>query len=201
MATQALTSFPPAPCCLQLLRLQHTLFLLLLACYQQQEAVSPLDLARWALDGRLPYLSFGAQEGAALRQFRGVLGPKLLSPTGAHSQGGFGRAPAGSGGRTAAGSSGQPRRRFGTPPSCLHTCLPLPLRPLLPSYSAGVGSPFYLQAQAAELAAALGLRCPPLNAPLLLQRYLTELELPQVGTVWAVPPQSACNCVPTVFCL
>jgi hypothetical protein len=65
-----------------MLRLQHTLLLVLLACWRQQEAASPLDITRWALDGHLPYLSFAAEEGAGLTQYRNTLGAELMAPTG-----------------------------------------------------------------------------------------------------------------------
>ena len=83
LATTSTASSPTCPHGSQLLRPQHTLLLLLLACWRQQEAVSPLDVARWALDGRLPYLSFPAEEGAVLLQYRTVLGQQLTTPTGA----------------------------------------------------------------------------------------------------------------------
>ncbi|KAL4428576.1 hypothetical protein ABPG77_008888 [Micractinium sp. CCAP 211/92] len=67
------------------LRPQHTLALLLLACWQQGEAASPLDMARWALDGHLPYLSFPAEEGAALQQYSSILGRGLVTPRGVPS--------------------------------------------------------------------------------------------------------------------
>lgn len=48
-------------------------------------------------------------------------------------------------------------------------------------------SPFYLHTHAAELAAKLGLNCPPLSPALWLERYIAQLELPQVlSMVWAV---------------
>ncbi|PRW59254.1 fanconi-associated nuclease 1-like protein isoform X1 [Chlorella sorokiniana] len=68
-----------------MLRLQHTLLLVLLACWRQQEAASPLDITRWALDGHLPYLSFAAEEGAGLTQYRNTLGAELMAPTGVPS--------------------------------------------------------------------------------------------------------------------
>lgn len=43
-------------------------------------------------------------------------------------------------------------------------------------------APHYLQAQAAELAAHLGLACPPLSPAMWLERYCADLELPQVGS-------------------
>lgn len=67
---------------LQKLRPQHTLALVLLACWQQGEAASPLDVVRWALDGHLPYLAFPAEEGAALQQFSAILGRRLVTPRG-----------------------------------------------------------------------------------------------------------------------
>lgn len=60
--------------------------LVLLACWRQQEAVSPLDVTRWALDGHLPYLSFAAEEGAGLAQYRNMLGSALMIATGAQVQ-------------------------------------------------------------------------------------------------------------------
>lgn len=60
--------------------------LVLLACWRQQEAVSPLDVTRWALDGHLPYLSFAAEEGAGLAQYRNTLGSALMIATGAQVQ-------------------------------------------------------------------------------------------------------------------
>ncbi|KAI7839720.1 hypothetical protein COHA_006524 [Chlorella ohadii] len=107
-----------------ILRLQHTLLLVLLACWRQQEAASPLDITRWALDGHLPYLSFAAAEGAGLTQYRNTLGPDLL-------------------------------------------------------VAKGVPTPYYLHTQAAELAAKLGLDCPPISPALWLERYVAQLELPQ----------------------
>ncbi|KAL4434395.1 hypothetical protein ABPG75_000836 [Micractinium tetrahymenae] len=67
------------------LRPQHTLALLLLACWQQGEAASPLDVVRWALDAHLPYLSFPAEEGAALQQYSAILGRRLVTPRGVPS--------------------------------------------------------------------------------------------------------------------
>ncbi len=64
------------------MQLRHTLVLLLLGCWQQQEAANPLDIARWALDRRLPYLSFPVDEGAVLQQYSNILGQDLLTPTG-----------------------------------------------------------------------------------------------------------------------
>ena len=58
--------------------MRHTLKLLLLACWQLGEAASPLDISRWALDGRLPYLNFAADEGRQLAQFRTILGPDFI---------------------------------------------------------------------------------------------------------------------------
>lgn len=69
----------------QLLKLQHTLQLVLLACWRQQEAASPLDITRWALDGHLPYLAFAAAEGAGLAQYRNTIGPELLAAKGGGS--------------------------------------------------------------------------------------------------------------------
>lgn len=73
---------PRLPPFMQKLRPQHTLALLLLACWQQGEAGSPLDVARWALDGHLPYLSFAAVEAAALQHYKAVLGRRLMTPSG-----------------------------------------------------------------------------------------------------------------------
>jgi hypothetical protein len=67
----------------QTLHLRHTLALLLLAAWRQLEAVSPLDVLRWALDGRLPYLAFAAEEGAVLRQYTSILGRNMTSVRGA----------------------------------------------------------------------------------------------------------------------
>lgn len=44
-------------------------------------------------------------------------------------------------------------------------------------------SPFYLHTHAAELAAKLGLNCPPLSPALWLERYIAQLELPQVPSM------------------
>ena len=65
-----------------MLHMRHTLELLLLACWQLGEAASPLDVSRWALDGRLPYLSFAADEGTQLAQFRTILGPDFITVKG-----------------------------------------------------------------------------------------------------------------------
>jgi hypothetical protein len=73
---------PPHPT-KQLLSLRHTLALLLVAAWWQGEAVSPIDVARWALDGRLPYLAFAAEEGAELEQYNSILGRMLTSAKGA----------------------------------------------------------------------------------------------------------------------
>lgn len=67
----------------QLLSLRHTLALLLVAAWRCGEAVSPIDVARWALDGRLPYLAFAAEEGAQLEQYTSTLGRMLTSAKGA----------------------------------------------------------------------------------------------------------------------
>ena len=48
----------------------------------------------------------------------------------------------------------------------------------------GVPTPYYLHTQGAELAAKLGLDCPPISPALWLERYVVQLELPQV-LVWA----------------
>ncbi|PSC75815.1 TATA box-binding -associated factor RNA polymerase I subunit B [Micractinium conductrix] len=64
------------------LRPQHTLALVLVACWQQGEAASPLDACRWTIDGHLPYLGFPAQQAAGLRQFGSVLSSRLFTPTG-----------------------------------------------------------------------------------------------------------------------
>lgn len=41
-------------------------------------------------------------------------------------------------------------------------------------------TPTYLHTNAAELAVKLGLDCPPLSPALWLERYILQLELPQV---------------------
>ncbi|EFN51697.1 hypothetical protein CHLNCDRAFT_54966 [Chlorella variabilis] len=64
---------------------RHTLALLLLACWCQLEAAGPLDVLRWALDGRLPYVAFAAEEGAVLQQYRNILGGELIAVRGVPS--------------------------------------------------------------------------------------------------------------------
>ena len=54
----------------------------MLACWLQQEGVSPLDVSRWATDCQLPYLSFSAEEGAGLMQYRSVLTIDLIAVKG-----------------------------------------------------------------------------------------------------------------------
>jgi uncharacterized ParB-like nuclease family protein len=71
----------------QVLHLRHTLALLLLASWCQLEAVSPVDVLRWALDGQLPYLAFGVEEGQVLEQYGSILGRQLITPTGRSAAG------------------------------------------------------------------------------------------------------------------
>jgi len=160
---------------LQILRLQHTLLLVLLACWRQQEAASPLDITRWALDGHLPYLSFAAAEGAGLTQYRNTLGPDLLVAKGVTEGWRVGHG-------TFVPSPGLADRLQVRQPLCGEPSFSHCDGFYLPS--AGVPTPYYLHTQAAELAAKLGLDCPPISPALWLERYVAQLELPQV-LVWA----------------
>ena len=161
-----------------MLRLHHTLLLLLLlACWQQQEALSPLDAMRWALDGRLPYLAFPGHEGAPLQQYRNILGPATLTVAGAAAGAAAQRACVRAGAR---GWLAQQGARAGAPSPAL-------LPAAAPSPAAGVPAPNWLHTQAAELAARLGLACPPINAALWMERFAAELELPRVRGVGRFP--------------
>lgn len=69
--------------CMQALPYSVTLSILLLACWQLREAVSPLDIVRWSLDGELPYLTFGADEHALLDPHtRSIVSHAFLMPAG-----------------------------------------------------------------------------------------------------------------------
>lgn len=135
-------------------------------------------MARWALDGHLPYLSFPAEEGAALQQYSSILGRGLVTPRGKV-------------GRTRCAlyathfhflcSACMDKNR--QPKGCaVHFVGQQTASSALPCtfIAAGVPSPRYLLDQARQLAQQLGLACPPLSPTLWLERYLAELELPQV---------------------
>ena len=93
---------------------------------------------------------------------------------------------------------------------CCSAALQLPTRPhaahaalstLSPRVAPpGVPAPHYLQQQAAELAARLGLACPPLSPALWVERYCADLELPQVGcgTAGLGMCLLACECSPAI---
>jgi hypothetical protein len=68
---------------LQTLPYSVTLSIVLLACWHQREAVSPLDLVRWTLNGELPYLDFPTRCRDALLQCQGVMTQGFLTPSGA----------------------------------------------------------------------------------------------------------------------
>ena len=190
----------PLPCApVQKLRPQHTLALVLVACWQQGEAASPLDACRWTIDGHLPYLGFPAQQAAGLRQFGSVLSSRLFTPTGkrepwrrlrcwCNPHAGWASRPAVRSvmqacRRMHAGEQGEGRhmrdsachrtRVRRSPADCARNP---PCR--LP---AGVPTPRYLLELAQQLAQQLGLACPPLSPALWVERYLAELELPAVG--------------------
>ena len=57
--------------------------IVLLACWHQREAVSPLDLVRWTLNGELPYLDFPTRCRDALLPCHGVMTQGFLTPSGA----------------------------------------------------------------------------------------------------------------------
>ena len=59
-----------------------TLSLCYLACWQAREAVGPLDVIRWALNGQLPYLRLAAESRDAMEAFAGVLPLHFLDPRG-----------------------------------------------------------------------------------------------------------------------
>lgn len=69
--------------------------------------------------------------------------------------------------------------------SALYTAPTHYLLSCCPSF-AGVPTPTYLHTNAAELAVKLGLDCPPLSPALWLERYILQLELPQVRGLGAV---------------
>lgn len=54
----------------------------LLACWQLREAVSALDVARWALDGALPFLLPAPGALERVGAYRSVLHPSILTPPG-----------------------------------------------------------------------------------------------------------------------
>ena len=57
---------------------------------------------------------------------------------------------------------------------------------LLPrsGWPAGLPSALHIAQEGVEMAVTMGMQLPPLNAPLVLQRFIAELGMPQVG--WAV---------------
>ena len=77
-----LPMLPTRPPAGQALPLHTTLVVCLLACWQLREAVSPLDLARWALDGALPYLLPRPGALERVQAYRSVLHPSILTPPG-----------------------------------------------------------------------------------------------------------------------
>lgn len=68
--------------CMQALPSAFTLSLLLLACWQAREPVSPLDIVRWALNGELPFMTFAADSRDLLEPFPTLLTPGFLLPAG-----------------------------------------------------------------------------------------------------------------------
>ena len=73
----------PSPCLrLQVLPTALTLSVTLLACWHLRLAVSPLDLARWAMSGQLPYLDCGREAGSVLVAYHSVLSKQQLLPSG-----------------------------------------------------------------------------------------------------------------------
>ena len=51
----------------------------------------------------------------------------------------------------------------------------------LSDWPAGLPSALHIAQEGVEMAVTMGLQLPPLNAPLVLQRFITELGMPQVG--------------------
>ena len=163
----------PARCLTsQALHPRHTLALLLLACWCQLEAAGPLDVLRWALDGRLPYVAFAAEEGAVLQQYRNILGGELIAVRG--REGGRWRAQL-----EVAVQLVDLRQAVFVWPSLHPRCFP-PYAPRCGALPAGVPSPKALLLNASTMGKRLGLACPPLSPALWLARYLADLELSQV---------------------
>ena len=55
----------------------------------------------------------------------------------------------------------------------------------LSGWPAGLPSALHIAQEGIEMAVTMGMQLPPLNAPLVLQRFITELGMPQVP--WASP--------------
>ncbi len=64
-----------------------TLSLCLLACWQLREAVGPLDVIRWALNGQLPFLALADEGREAMEPFTSVLPHHFLDPRGESAPG------------------------------------------------------------------------------------------------------------------
>ena len=58
---------------------------------------------------------------------------------------------------------------------------------LLSGWPAGLPSALHIAQEGVEMAVTMGMQLPPLNAPLVLQRFITEMGMPQVGRAVALP--------------
>lgn len=161
-----------------------TLGLCFLGCWHCREAVGPLDLVRWALNGQLPYLRLAADSRGALEGFEKVLPLHFLDPQGEPLL----RLHGGTGQGVLAWScwglkQGEGALRLLLAAQCC-AVQPVP-PPSLPPLAAGVPTPDRVWDDAVLVASRTGLPCPPLNAGLWLDRWVQELALPQVPRGWA----------------
>ena len=59
-----------------------TLCVLFLATLYLREAVNPLDIVRWSLNGVLPYMRFATDSRDLLEPYRTVIAESFVTPTG-----------------------------------------------------------------------------------------------------------------------
>lgn len=181
----------------QVLAPDAVLAVVLLAAWLLREAFGPVDIVRWALAGRLPYLELPHVNAAALAAAPSGFPLQLLQPQGFHA------------------------RLFqvliALPCSTFGMALPVPTWPeacdqqpgSVCSCSAGLPNAHEIEMAAAATAAQLGLHLPPLNVPAHLQRAASVLGLPEVGksrfsehdSIFSVWPDAIMPSVSRCLCL